>query len=222
MSNSSRWRSVFTGASSILTRLKTGKAASYVGAFIGRLKVKPSAGGIVLLAMIGIVVVSGSLYGRIQRLSNLGRELAKVEQDLARAKEQTVDYLPPSEAERRAWSAAEARFRERFPPDRNVPQFASDLANVASSFSVQFDLSPAPHEQTQPPFVMPEIKVKLTPYRVKLTFADSYRDLAGFLDALYNIPRVWGVESLEVRRGYPFLSGDVTLLLYYSEAQGDG
>lgn len=221
MSNRSRWRSVFTGASSILTRLKTGRAAPDVGAFIGRLKVKPSTGGIVVLAMIGIIVVSGSLYGRIQRVSDLGRELANVEQALAKAKEQTVDYLPPSEAERRAWSAAEARFRERFPPDRNMPQFASDLANVASSFSVKFDLSPV-SEQAQPPFVMPEIKVKLTPYRVKLTFTDSYRDLAGFLDALYNIPRVWGVESLEVRRGYPFLSGDATLLLYYSEAQGDG
>lgn len=221
MSNTSRWRSMFTGEGSIFTRIKAGKAAPYLRAFIGRLKVQPSASGIVLLAIIGIVVVSGSLYGRIQRLRDLGRELAKVEQDLAKAKEQTMDYLPPSEAERKAWSAAEARFRERFPPDRNSPRFASDLANVASSFSVQFDLSSV-SGQAQSPFVMPEIKVKLTPYRVKLTFTDSYRDLAGFLDALYNIPHVWGVESLEVRRGYPLLSGDVTLLLYYSEAKGDG
>lgn len=188
---------------------------------IERLRAKPTLGIGLLAIIIGILLISGTLYGRIQKLRALQKELDILEQDLAKAREQTRDYFPPSEAERKAWSAAEAGFRERFPPDRNVPLFAHDLANVASSFSIQFDLSPV-IEQAQPPFVIPESEVKLAPYRVKLTFTASYQELAGFLDALYNIPRFWGVESLEVKRGYPLLSGEATLLLYYSEAKGDG
>ena len=174
------------------------------------------------LALVGVGGYTGLVTPKNREIKNLKAQLAREDPDSSTAPQ---SFSPITEAERELWGQLEARLRERFPADKDLPaalRAVAELARSARMELVSLNLHTPTVKSTgaasgaanpPPPQVALQVPPPLTlsPTLIKLTAFHRYRDLVQFLDGLDRLPVAVTVESMEVRRVENQLSTEVTL-----------
>lgn len=156
------------------------------------------------------------------------RQLTTLKTQLARQAPEPVtagDPIPGiTDEERKLWGQLEARLRERFPAEKDLPEALRGVADLARSSGMELvalDLhmrgakvpggpgAPAPAPSLAASRLTPPLSP--SPTTIKLTVIHRYRDLVQFLDGLPRLSVLVIVESLEAKRVENVLSTEITL-----------
>jgi Tfp pilus assembly protein PilO len=192
------------------------------------------------VAAIGLALLAtwGFKVSNIQRLK---RDISELEKKLGRAQGVWKNYPPLSADEKRKLEAVQQRLVHLLPKDKDIPfvfEIVTRLAQERGLKEISFavgDGSPAQAAEAAPgppaagsPVVVappeqppPKVEAKtesggpIDSFRLKVGFSGDYRDIAGFLDELEQIPRLNTIESVRLWRGVPALSGELLLKIYY-------
>ena len=167
------------------------------------------------LALVGVGGYMGLVVPENRVITNLKAQLAREEPD-----SNTTPLSPITEEERKLWGQLEARLRERFPADKDLPATLTALAELARSARMELvalnlqtpavkSTGAAAGAANPPPVPIPP-PLTLSPTLIKLTAFHRYRDLVQFLDGLDRLPVAVTVESLEVKRVGNRLSTEIT------------
>lgn len=197
-----------------------------------RVQVAVVAAGLALVGVSGYVTLVAPKYREIRTLK---AQLARQEPEPT----QPAEPIPPiSEEERKLWNQLEARLRERFPAEKDLPGALKALAELARSANMELVAlslqapgarstgpssgvtvqvgtpslagKPAGSSPGPPQFRVPP-PLAASPTIIKLTAIHHYRDLVQFLAGLDSLPVVVAVESLEVTRVENRLTTEMTL-----------
>ena len=176
-----------------------------------------------VLALIGVGGYTGLVAPKNREIKNLKVQLTREEPDSITAPQ---PFSPITEEERKLWEQLEARLRERFPADKDLPaalRAVAELARSARMELVSLNLQTPAVKSTggasgaaasgaanPPPLQIPP-PLTLSPALIKLTALHRYGDLVQFLDGLDRLPVAVTVESMEVKRVENHLSTEMTL-----------
>jgi Tfp pilus assembly protein PilO len=154
------------------------------------------------------------------------RQLNTLKTQLARRAPEPVTAGEPipgiTDEERKLWGQLEARLRERFPAEKDLPEALRSVADLARSSGMELVAlnlhirsakvpgvpgapAPSPAASRLSPPLSP------SPTTIKLTVIHRYRDLVQFLDGLPRLSVLVIVESLEAKRVENVLSTEITL-----------
>lgn len=187
------------------------------------------------LALVGVGGYATLVVPKSREIRTLKTQLARQEPEPT----QPAEPIPPiGEDERKLWDQLEARLRERFPAEKDLPGALKALAELARSahleliaLSLQAPAAkstgasagvtvqvgtpslggkPAGSSPGSPQFRVPS-PLAASPTIIKLTAIHRYQDLVEFLAGLDSLPVVVAVESLEVTRVENRLTTEMTL-----------
>ena len=176
---------------------------------------------------VGTIVFWGT---KVNRIRGLMGEVKQVERDLAAGQELWRRFPPLDPEERKSLQAAQQRILSMLPDDRDLPNLLQQVSHLTrqynlSEISLHTDElnSSAPSSTVAASTVAQkgqavEDTEAIRSYPVKLSFAGDYREIAYFLEALQNIPRLLRVDSVKVQRGVPLVVSEVGWKAYYKNA----
>jgi Tfp pilus assembly protein PilO len=184
-----------------------------------RMQVLVVAGALTLLGLGGYVAL---VMPPQRELRTLKTQLVTPEPQADAAREP----VPPiTDEERKLWVQLEARLRERFPAEKDLPDALRGVAELARSAGMELVAlnlhtpaskapgapsgAPSPAVSPVPRSIPPPLS--LSPTTIKLTVNHRYRSLVEFLDGLPRLPVLVTVESLEMKRVENGLSTEITL-----------
>ncbi|MBI4610642.1 MAG: hypothetical protein HY726_16725 [Candidatus Rokubacteria bacterium] len=177
------------------------------------------------LALVGVGGYAGLVAPKDREIRTLKAQLLR-EGSGPPALVQSSQAVPPiAEEERKLWRQLEARLRQRFPGEKDLPGALEAVAELARSARMELSTlqlqtptakpsgppaGPPGGAPSQPAFqVSPPLA--LSPSVIKLTAFHRYRDLVQFLEGLDRLRVFVTVESLEVKREESRLSTEMTL-----------
>jgi len=177
----------------------------------------------------GVVVLGAAIFWgiKVHRIRGLMGEIAQVDKDLAAGQELWRRFPPLAPHEKRALREAQERLLRMLPEDKDLPTLLQQVSRLTreynlSEVSLNTDEinSSAPKsavaastaaQQAQPA----ENSEAISSFPVRLSFAGDYREIAYFLEALQNLPRLVRVDSLKMQRGVPLVVSEVGWKAYY-------
>lgn len=177
---------------------------------------------VAMLALVGLGGYAGLVLPKNREIKTLRTQLAREEPEPIKAR---ATAPPIGEEERKLWGQLEARLRQRFPAEKDLPgavEAVADLARSAHMELVSLHLQTPPPQKstpgaqatagapTAPVFQIPP-PLSMNPTLIKLSVLHRYRDLVQFLDGLPNLPVAVTIESMDVRRVDNRLSTEMTL-----------
>jgi len=179
-------------------------------------------------AMGAITVGAVIFWGiKVHRIRGLMGEVARVEQDLATGQDLWRRFPPLEPRERKSLQEAQERLLRMLPEDKDLPTLLQQVSHLTreynlSAISLHTDevSSSAPGsavaastatQKAQPA----EDSEAISSFPVRLSFAGDYREIAYFLEALQNLPRLVRVDSLKMQRGVPLVVSEVGWQAYY-------
>lgn len=177
------------------------------------------------LALVGAGGYAGLVAPKNREIKTLRAQLLREDSGPVALGQSVQPVAPITEEERRLWSQLEARLRQRFPTEKDLPaalEAVADLARLARMELISLQLQTPAVKAGGPPAgtaaaapSAPSLRVAppLTPSPtlIKLTAGHRYRDLVQFLEGLDRLPVFVAVESLEVKREENRLSTEMTL-----------
>lgn len=178
----------------------------------------------VLVAAVALGVLGAAGYGVLVLPKQRETAALKVQQARQRSDPGPAAPIPAISAEeRRLWGDLEARLRQRFPAEKDLPDAlrgVAELARAAGMELVALNLhtpaAPAPGAGGPPAAtttVALRVPAPLTPSTttIKMTVVHRYRDLVQFLDGLPRLSVAVIVESIEATRVDNALKTEITL-----------
>ena len=185
-------------------------------------------GGVVVLAL----VVHWLL--KIREIQHLRVEISQVESRLSQEQELWRNYPPLSPEQIKSLQESRQRLFRMLPTEKDIPALLQEISRLAQEYSVTnlsfntADGAPSPAaSQSAPPAASPpqavasgksEAPGPIASFPVKVGFAGDYQEIAYFLEALQQSPRLLTVQSLQLQRGAPLVAGEVTVQAYYQKA----
>jgi len=176
------------------------------------------------LALIGAGGYAGLVAPKNREIKALRAQLLREESASSVLIQPAAPGPPITEEERKLWGQLEARLRQRFPGEKDLPaalEAVADLARSARMELISLQLQTPAVKTGGPPAgaaaapSAPSLRVPppltLGPTFIKLTAAHRYRDLVQFLEGLDRLPVFVAVESLEVKREENRLSTEMTI-----------
>lgn len=178
--------------------------------------------------MIGLLVFWGI---KVHHIRKLMREISRVERQLSTGQALWRRFPPLRPEEKRALLEAQDRLLQRLPEHKDLPRILEQVSRLArdyhlSDVSLKTDdiivsdsksVVAAPRAVSKVSTSGPSGPVASFP--VQLSFAGDYREIAFFLDALQNLPRLLKVESVSLRRGVPLVLSEVSWKAYYKNGE---
>lgn len=178
--------------------------------------------------MIGLLVFWGI---KVHHIRKLMREISRVERQLSTGQALWRRFPPLRPEEKRALLEAQDRLLQRLPEHKDLPKILEQVSRLArdyhlSDVSLKTDdiivsdsksVVAAPRAVSKVSTSGPSGPVASFP--VQFSFAGDYREIAFFLDALQNLPRLLKVESVSLRRGVPLVLSEVSWKAYYKNGE---
>lgn len=178
--------------------------------------------------MIGLLVFWGI---KVHHIRKLMREISRVERQLSTGQALWRRFPPLRPEEKRALLEAQDRLLQRLPEHKDLPRILEQVSRLArdyhlSDVSLKTDdiivsdsksVVAAPRAVSKVSTSGPSGPVASFP--VQFSFAGDYREIAFFLDALQNLPRLLKVESVSLRRGVPLVLSEVSWKAYYKNGE---
>lgn len=178
--------------------------------------------------MIGLLVFWGI---KVHHIRKLMREISRVERQLSTGQALWRRFPPLRPEEKRALLEAQDRLLQRLPEHKDLPKILEQVSRLArdyhlSDVSLKTDdiivsdsksVVAAPRAVSKVSTSGPSGPVASFP--VQFSFAGDYREVAFFLDALQNLPRLLKVESVSLRRGVPLVLSEVSWKAYYKNGE---
>lgn len=198
------------------------------------------AGSIIALAA-ALLAVSWAL--KIRDVQRLKWQVALTESKLKGAQELWRNYPPLDPQKRRDLERAQERLFRSLPQGEELPALYEEISRLAREFNLSEVTIGAPGQPAKPaagakpspanpPRVAPaqpapqagvsEDFGPIGSFAVEVSFLGDYREIAYFLEALGNIPRLATVQSIELRRRVPLVSGQLVLRSYYQKGELPG
>jgi len=178
---------------------------------------------------VGAVTIAGTIFWgiKVHRIRNLIREVAQVETELAAGQELWRKFPPFDPSEKKALQEAQERLLRMLPEDKDLPTLLQQVSlltleyNLSDVFLKTEEFTPSASASVVAASTAAqraksaEYSKVIASFPVKLSFAGDYREVAYFLDALQNLPRLVRVDLLRLQRGVPLVKSEVTWKAYY-------
>lgn len=174
---------------------------------------------------------------KMRDIQHLRVEIAEMEVRIRQGQEVWRSYPPLGAEHIRKIKQAQEKFHA-LPKDKDVPSLLQEFSRLARDYSltdVTFksdDSASLGGGQAAPPGVASTPAVVSAPspnvssagsentepvasFPVKVGLAGNYRDIAYFLEALQNLPRLVRVQFLQLQRNPPLVVGEIVVHAYY-------
>lgn len=190
-------------------------------------------GGVVAVALIVFWLL------KIRDIQRLRVEIAQIESKISQGQELWRSYPPLSPEQLRKVQEAQERLFHALPEDKDIPLLLQELSRLAQQHNITDmafsagDGAVSPAGQVvqpgapSPQNVAPSASPNLSPgaseagpiayFPVKVGFAGEYREIAYFLEALQELPRLVTIQSLQLQRSPPLVTGELVVSAYYQK-----
>ena len=164
---------------------------------------------------------------KIHRIRGLMGEVARVEQDLAAGQDLWRRFPPLEPKERESMQEAQQRLLRTLPEGKDLPTLLQQVSYLTreynlSEISLHTDEvnSSAPGSAVVASTAAQKAQLAgdsgaISSLPIRLSFAGDFREIAYFLEALQNLPRMVRVDSLKMQRGVPLVVSEVGWKAYY-------
>lgn len=181
------------------------------------------------LAM-GVVTIGLAVFWglKLQKFHGIRREIARVERDLAAGQKLWRQFPPLGPEEKRDLQEAQERLLRKLPKDKEIPLLLQEISRLALEYSLS-DVSfktdrAAPGSASVVAATAAAKKADgagdskpIASFPMRLAFAGDYREIAYFLEALQDLPRLVRIQSLRMERGVPLVVVEILLRAYYTK-----
>ena len=163
----------------------------------------------------------------IHRIRGLMGEVARVEQDLAAGQDLWRRFPPLEPKEREFMQEAQQRLLRTLPEGKDLPTLLQQVSYLTREYNLsEISLHTEEVNSSAPgsAVVASTAAQKAQPagdsgaissLPIRLSFAGDFREIAYFLEALQNLPRMVRVDSLKMQRGVPLVVSEVGWKAYY-------
>ncbi len=175
-----------------------------------------------------MTVVAVIFWGmKIHRIRGLMGEVARVEQDLAAGQDLWRRFPPLEPKERESMQEAQQRLLRTLPEGKDLPTLLQQVSYLTREYNLsEISLHTDEVNSSAPgsAVVASTAAQKAHPagdsgaissLPIRLSFAGDFREIAYFLEALQNLPRMVRVDSLKMQRGVPLVVSEVGWKAYY-------
>ena len=183
-------------------------------------------------ATISFIAVALSVFWglKIQNLWALKREVAQLEAKITSGQELWRQFPPLGPSEKRNMKEAQKRLVRKLPEGKDLPSLLQEISRLAHEHGL-LDLS-IKLADTADPSGKPSVvaATAATPkadgaddskiiasFPIRISVSGDYRQVAYFLEALKDLPRLVRTQSLLVQREVPFVRTEVVLQAYYKK-----
>jgi len=178
---------------------------------------------------LGMIFIGGLVFWgiKVHHIRKLMREISNVERELSAGQELWRRFPPLHANEKRALQGAHERLLQRLPEDKDIPRLLEQVSRLAQEYhlsdtslktddiTVSGSTSVVAASTPAPKMTTAGASGPVSSVPVRLSFAGDYREIAYFLGALQNLPRLLRVESVSLRRGIPLVLSEVSWKAYY-------
>ena len=181
---------------------------------------------------ISIVAIALAVFWglKIQNLWALKREVTQFEAKITSGRELWRQFPPLGPSEKRNMKEAQKRLVRKLPEGKDLPSLLQEISRLAHEHGL-LDLS-IKLADTADPSGKPSVvaATAATPkadgaddskiiasFLIRISVSGDYRQVAYFLEALKDLPRLVRTQSLLVQREVPFVRTEVVLQAYYKK-----
>ena len=183
------------------------------------------------VVMIGLLVFWGIKVHHVRMLMG---EISRVERELSAGQDIWRRFPPLRPNEKLGLQEARDRLLQRLPGNKDIPRLLEQVSRLArehhlSDISLKTDdigVSDL-NSVAVTPRAVAQVSTSgqsgpMASFPVQLSFAGDYREIAIFLGALQNLPRLLKVESVSLRRGVPLVLSEISWKAYYKNGEFEG
>ena len=203
---------------------------------------RPAFAGLVMGVAGFLLVFSWVL--KIRHIQNLKLEIAAAETRLKATQDLWRNYPPLDPGKRKELQKTQERLLQGLPREKDIPGLFEEVSRLAkehyfSEVAISIEDGPAgpgarkgssesgpprvaPSQPTPPALQASGTSGPIDSFPVKVNFTGDYREIAYFLEDLERIPRVLTIQTLELRRRVPVVSGEIALRGYYQKGSLPG
>ncbi len=183
---------------------------------------------------ISIVAIALAVFWglKIQNLWALKREVAQFEAKITSGQELWRQFPPLGPSEKRNMKEAQNRLVRKLPEDKDLPSLLQEVSRLAHEHGL-LDLSITLADTADPSGKPSVVAVTaatpkadgaddskiIASFPIRISVSGDYRQVAYFLAALKDLPRLVRTQSLLVQREVPFVRTEVVLQAYYKKGE---
>ncbi len=176
-----------------------------------------------------MIIIGGLVFWgiKVHHIRKLMREISKVERELSSGQELWRQFPPLQVDEKRTLLDAHERLLQKLPEDKDLPRLLEQVSRLAREYhlsdvslktdniTVSASTSVVAASTAAPKVTTAGASGPVASFPVQFSFAGDYREIAYFLGALQNLPRLLKVESVSLRREVPLVLSEVSWKAYY-------
>ena len=181
---------------------------------------------------ISIVAIALAVFWglKIQNLQALKLEITQLEAKITSGQELWRQFPPLGPSEKRNLNEAHKRLLRKLPEDKDLPSLLQEVSRLAlehnlSEVSLKTGDTAGPSRKSSvvaATTAAPKAKTgdgseTVASFPLQVSFSGDYKEIAYFLEALKDLPRLVRTQSLLVQRDVPLVRTEVVLQAYYKK-----
>ncbi len=182
--------------------------------------------------IISIVAIALAVFWglKIQNLRALKLEITQLEAKITSGQELWRQFPPLGPSEKRNMQEAHKRLVRRLPEDKDLPSLFQEVSRLAQEYDLS-DLNFKMTDSADPSGKASVVAATAAPpkadgaddskiiasFPIRISVSGDYRQVAYFLEALKDLPRLVRTQSLLVQRDVPLVRTEVVLQAYYKK-----
>lgn len=180
-------------------------------------------------ATISIITMALSVFWGL-KIQNLKRDVAHFETKITSGQELLEQFRPLGSREKRYMQEAQKRLVRRLPEDKDLPSLFQEVSRLAQEhglLNLSFKMADAASSSVKPSVVAATAATPkadgaddskiISSFPIQVSASGDYRQVAYFLEAIKDLPRLVRTQSLLVQREVPFVRTEVVLQAYYKK-----